>query len=219
MSLLLWGVALGAVAQTDVSSTLKLWCTDPIEVTNDGVTISKVKFYESDVETYCAFNMEIIVPEGLKIAKVKQGRDYVNDIQLSERGTSTHTISCGQPDSDLIRIICVTLDNATLYPDDEDGNPLDELFTIGFVAEPSLSPGTYELTVQDIKFVRPDVQAYVPEEPLKVQLTVRGTSTSVDEVIATPDGEMEYYDILGRKVKNPESGIFVTSKGEKVVVH
>lgn len=212
-------IAFGGAAQTDVSTTLRLWTTNPLEVVNDGRTISPLTFYENDVETYCAFNMEILVPEGLKIAKVKQGRDYVFDIKMSERATTTHSIACGQPNPGVIRVICTSSQNLTFYPDDEDGNPLDELYTIGLIAEPSLQEGTYELTVQDIKFVRPDVQAYIPEEPVKIQLVVKNSSsTGLNEIGVEEESATEFYDLQGRRVNTASPGIRISSDGNKILV-
>lgn len=141
----------GASAQTQ-SETLRVWMDD-ITLTADGETITKLTVYENDVQDYASFNMSFQVPAGVRIAQVSAGRGkWKNDVELSERATESHTITANQPSETLIKVSCISMEGENLYPDDEGGNPLDELFTIGLVADPTTLNGTYTVTLGDLDF-------------------------------------------------------------------
>lgn len=215
-------LGLNAMAYTTTESeTLKVWC-DNAELTADGKTITKVKFYENDNVMYSAFNMTLNVPKGIKIAQVKSGRQMVNDIELTERATTAHTIACNMlDDGTTIRIISSptgTLD--TYYDDDENGNKMDHLFTLGLIAEPEMADGEYLVTMTGVKFVFPNADACVPKvEPITVTFTiVGGVSTNIDNIEADTSDAGDYYDMMGRKVEGRLlPGIYVHN-GRKVMV-
>lgn len=138
------------------SETLKVWMDKSVSFTADGKTVTKLVFRENDPNiNYIAFNMTLTVPKGIHINKVKSGRNYVNDIKLTER-KDDHAIACNMPDETTVRIICTSPVNAELYPDDEDGNQMDELFEIGFVADATTYNGTYAIEMTGCKFVQND---------------------------------------------------------------
>lgn len=138
------------------SETLEVWMDKSVAFTADGQTVTKLVFREKDPNiNYIAFNMTLTVPKGIHINKVKSGRNYVNDIKLTER-KDDHTIACNMPDETTVRIICTSPVNAELYPDDEDGNQMDELFEIGFVADATTYNGTYAIEMTGCKFVQND---------------------------------------------------------------
>lgn len=132
---------------------LKVWVDKEFTLTADGKTVTKITVYQNSPYTYTAFNLELRVPKGVKINKVKQGREMVNDIKLSERATSTHNIACNMPIEGLVKIISTSTLNHDFYPDDAEGNPLDELFTIGFITEDTAINGEYEIELFGCDFV------------------------------------------------------------------
>lgn len=139
------------------SETLEVWMDKSVSFTADGKTVTKLVFREKDPNiNYIAFNMTLTVPKGIHINTVKSGRNYVNDIKLTERATSTHSIACNMPDETTVRIICTSSLNEELYPDDEEGNLMDELFEIGFVADATTYNGTYAIEMTGCKFVQND---------------------------------------------------------------
>lgn len=210
--------ASAAAYTTEPSESLEVWL-GPISVVNDGKTISTLTVYEKDSVDYTAFNMAIVVPEGITIAKVKQGREEIDDIHLTDRATSSHTITCGMPDSNTIKIISGSPSLSDYFPTTEDGVDPYALFTIGLVASPDLAPGEYQLELCDVKFVLESADAFVlPEEPLLFPLKVEGAVTSVRDVTAPASDGSVTYDLQGRPVKgNPEGGVYII-KGRKVLV-
>ena len=130
------------------SETLRVWIDSQVTFTADSSTVTYLKLYENDGDQqYTSFNMSLIVPKGIHVNKVKQSRNTVNDISLSERATTTHSISCNMPSDTLLKVACTSSENQDLYNDDEEGNPLDEVWTIGLIAEPTMVNGDYVVTM------------------------------------------------------------------------
>ena len=180
MILLAAGLALAggrAVGQNIQTEALRVWMDD-ITVTADGQTATRLTVYENDPERdYTAFNMSLVVPDGITVAQVKKGRNWVNSIELSVRAAETHTISCNMPEGTLIKIMCSSTQNDDLYPDDEDGNLVDELFTIDLLADPQMTNGTYTVLTEGVVFAHNQnnvVTGYVPNPLPSFHLTVTG---------------------------------------------
>lgn len=203
---------------TTPSETLKVWFDD-MTFTPDGETVTYMHVYETDNLNYTAFNMTFILPKGLKVHMVKQGREMVEDIFLSERAASTHTISCNLiEDGTVLKVIADSSRNDDFYPDDEDGNPVDLIYSVGLIAEPDMAPGAYTAEMTGIKFVLSDGDASVPvDDHVYRTLTVTDIATGIEPTgISESDGEC--YDLLGRKAVRPQAGTIVVQKGEKHLV-
>lgn len=143
-------------AQTQAqTNTLEVWMDPDCQLTADGKTVTRLTVYQKDPNAdYTTFNMTLTVPKGTKINRVRSGRDYVNDIELSERATNTHSIACNMPDERTVKIICMSSLLQNLYPDDADGNEYYPLFTIGLVADPSTYNGKYRVEMTGCRFVK-----------------------------------------------------------------
>lgn len=162
--------AVQASAQTE---TLKVWMDD-VTLTADGQTVTRLYLMENDVVDYTAFSLSLIVPKGVTIAKVKSGRNTVNDIRLTER-LNDHTISCNMlSDGRTIKIISSSPSNSNFYPDDVDGNVMDSIFSIGLVPDPAMVNGNYTIEIKDCKFVLQDATASQPQEAVTASMKVTG---------------------------------------------
>ncbi len=203
---------------TTPSETLKVWYDDPV-FKPDGTTVTYLTVYENDVINYSAFNMYFVLPEGLRVNQIKQGRETVDDIKLSGRAASTHSIACNIVDGTMLKIFCDSSNNDDFYPDDEDGNPLDELFIVGLIASPEMSTGSYDIYLTDILFVIADGNACVPvNDPIHGTLTVMGP-TSIEDIGTTEPSEGKYYNLQGLPV-DPAlcKGEILISNGKKVLI-
>ena len=212
--------AITVSAKTTPSETLKVWIDD-FTITANGETVAYLKVYESDIVDYTAFNMTFQVPVGLKIHKVKQGREMVDDITLSERAAATHTISCALwSDGTTLRVISTSTKNDDFYPDDEDGNPLNLLYTIGLTADPDMANGSYTIEMTGIKFVLANGDACVlPDDHVYGTVTVTGsTTTGLEEEVTVDEIDSPCSDVLGRIVHNPAPGTIVIYKNRKVLI-
>lgn len=175
-TMLLWALApFFAFAQ---SSKLQVWTDAEMKFTADGKTVTYMTVYEKNPDVdYTAFNMEFTLPRGFRINLVKKGREWVKDINLSVRASSTHTINCNMPDPTLLKIISTSSQNENYYPDDEDGNECTELFTIGLVADPETYNGTYAIQMDGARFVKKDASGISADDLDHVeysQVTVTG---------------------------------------------
>ena len=156
------------------TGTLQVWGSD-LTLTADGSTISKLTIYEKDVVDYTAVTLSLVVPKGVKVAQVRSGREYVNDIQLNpDRATSTHAITCYQASETIINVVISSSTNQNLYPDDIEHNPVEELFTIGLTANPTMVNGEYEARIVNSKFALAGGGGSVPAEEPRMKLTVEG---------------------------------------------
>lgn len=210
--------------EVEKTDHLRVWAEFPDPVVADGKTVNYVKVYQHDSDDldYTAFNLELILPEGFRVNKIRQGRDMVNDIVFTDRATTTHAISCNLLNGIDLRIIGDSSENANLYKDDIDGNPLDHLFTVGLIAEPSLTSGDYKVEMKGVVFVHRTGDARVPalDDPSYYTITIDNPgSTGIEEVEADTLDPEDCYDLMGRKVNpNKAHGMIVVSKGMKVFV-
>lgn len=155
---------------------LKVWMSSP-KMVADGTTVTYLTVYQTDAEElYSDMNMQINVPEGIHIAQKKSGRNYVNDITANvDRFDGTEIgIACNMPDATSIRVITTNATKNTWYRDDADGNIVEELFTIGLIADNEMVNGDYEITLSSVKFVKLDATANVPSETVKATMSVTG---------------------------------------------
>lgn len=212
---LLCMVSVSAMAQ---SETLKVWLDDKVTFKADGTTVAYLNLYENDGDQkYTSFNMSMKVPEGISINQVKSGRDYVNDIKLSERATSTHSIACNMPNATLLKIFCDSSNNDNMYNDDADGNPLDLVWTIGLVASPDMVNGDYEVVMfkDDLVFNMEQDGTYVSsviKEDVKCIFTITEGQITAIKQVSSEKKDGETYDLGGRKVKTmPERGLIITN--------
>ena len=207
------------------STTLKVWLDSKVTFQADGTTVTYLKLYENDGEQgYTSCNMSLIVPKGISVNKVKQGRETVDDILLSERATTTHTIACNMPSETLLKVACISTLNQDLYNDDEEGNPLDELWTIGLLADPTMENGDYVVTMpaDGLIFNMKDGDNYVSSrisEDVTCVFTIEGgVLTAIKQVTVDAEDASAIYDLQGRKLTNPVgSGVYIID-GKKVAI-
>lgn len=155
---------------------LRVWMSS-LTMIADGKTVTYLTIYQTDSEElYSDMNMQINVPEGIHIAQKKSGRNYVNDITANvDRFDGTEIgIACNMPDATSIRVITTNATKNTWYRDDADGSIVEELFTIGLIADNEMVNGNYEITLSSVKFVKLDATANVPNEDVKATMSVTG---------------------------------------------
>lgn len=221
LTAVLAATAISSSAYTTTSSpALRVWAEMPVFIA-DGTTVNYITVYQHDDEdlVYTAFNMEFNLPEGFTVNKVKEGRNMVNDIRLSERAAATHTIACNMPTVTNLRIISDSSMNDDFFGDDERGNPLDKLFTIGLLVDPSVASGEYEISNFGIKFVMKNGDATVPAvEPILYTVKVENPTSGLETVSAESLDPDNCYDLAGRKVDPTKAHGIIVSNGRKVML-
>lgn len=180
----LWLALVGVHAQ---AQGLKVWVNDAV-ITADGETKTTLTVYQTDPtdDQYVAFQMKMHVPKGIHIAQKKQGRVYVDDLTLNaERFEGLgHSLSGNMPDEKTIVLSCVDMGNNPFYPDDAEGNTVEELFTISLVADNTMTNGVYTITLSGVDFIHSDGSSNSPEEEVSFKLTVTGGQEPVETPIS-----------------------------------
>lgn len=220
VTLIVFAQSWAQLTTTTKTDRLHVWAEFPDPMIADGVTVNYIKIFQHDDDDldYTAFNLEIILPEGFSLNKVRQGRDWVNDIKYSDRATSTHVLTCGIVDGVDLRIIGDSNENADLYKDDIDGNPLDYLFEVGLLGSPEIKTGSYTAQLKGIKFVHSNADARIPEEdPVDYTINIVSSGdTGISDVNADSQKAVDCFDLLGRRVYPTKSkGIVIDSTGNK----
>lgn len=217
--------ALRSLAYNTVTSDkLNVWATFPNPIVADGTTVNYLTVYQHDDDNldYTAFNMEFILPQGFRVNKVKDGRREVNDIKFSARADVTHTISCNLLDGVDLRIIGDSSENANFYKDDEDGKLIDELFTVGLIAESTIPSGDYEVEMKGIVFVHKNGDAKIPLcDPTTYNILIKNPdiSSDIEEISADLIDTANCFDLMGRKIDpNRVHNMIVISNGRKYYV-
>ena len=180
----LWLALVGVQAQ---AQGLKVWINDGV-ITADGEKKTTLTVYQTDPtdDQYVAFQMKIHVPKGIHIAQKKQGRVTVDDLMLNaERFEGLgHSLSGNMSDEKTIVLSCVDMGNNPFYPDDADGNTVEELFTIGLVADSTMINGSYTISLSGVDFIHSDGSFNSPEEEVSFNLTVTGGQEPVETPIS-----------------------------------
>ena len=175
---------------------LKVWMSEPVLVP-DGKTVTYMTVYQTDYDgttgehrKYMDWQMVINVPKGITVnqKKVLEGRDsvYVNDITLNEIRYEgiTAQLNSNMADSTSIRIITSNQGTSPYYPDDSNGNMVEELFTIGLVADSTMEYGKYEISLTEVKFVQlGDKSGAKPSETPVATLIVKGEGPLEEKVV------------------------------------
>lgn len=175
---------------------LKVWMSEPVLVP-DGKTVTYLTVYQTDFDavsgthrTYMDWQMVLNVPKGVTVNQIKvlQGRDsvLVNDLTLNEirYGGISAQLNSNMADSTSIRIITSNQGTTPYYPDDTNGNMVEELFTIGLVADSAMEYGKYEISLTEVKFVQlGDKTGAKPTETPVATLIVKGDGPLEEKVV------------------------------------
>ena len=166
-----------------IASNLKVRMSSPA-IMNDGKTAAYLTIYQTDIideenkeyDLYAQFQFRINVPSGITFAQKDVDGEMVNDITLNAsrfRGTSSFfTLSSEQIDGRLSIISANTSKDKTYYQTDAEGNVIEELLTIGLIADKTMETGSYEISLSEVKFVHLDASANVPGETVTAALSV-----------------------------------------------
>ena len=180
----LWLALFGVQAQ---AQNLKVWVGDAVMLA-DGETVTTLTVCQTDPtdNQYVAFQMKMNVPKGIHIAQKKQGRVYVDDLTLNaERFEGLgHSLSGNMPDETTIVLSCADMSNAAFYPDDAEGNTVEELFTIGLIADNTMTNGVYTISLSGVDFIHSDGSSNSPEDDVNFKLTVTGGQEPVETPVS-----------------------------------
>ncbi len=165
--------------------TIKTWMSNPTMVA-DGTTVTYLTVYQTtddEEELYRDFEIHITVPEGLSLAQRKEGRKMVDDIALNaDRFEGLPQVLAVSVKGTAITAVCANMTNKeTFYRDDADGNIVEELFTIGLVADPGMVNGKYDIEITVAKFALPTGGGATLTSPAKSVMTITGGQSALSD--------------------------------------
>lgn len=205
-------VALSATAQSVVTKenpNLKISMTDNLNFVADGKTVTYVTFYETcPGANYAGFQIEVNLPKGIEVNKIKSGRKEIDDITLNATRFEGlgHTLSTGMPVDGLLKMACLDMTaNEPFYNDDEAGNIVPDLFVIGLRAKETAETGDFTITLQNVKFMYKNADADLPVGQITAKATV--SSAAGIENITTDATAAEYYTVDGKKLQKAQKGL------------
>ena len=173
------------------AQTLKVWMSQPTMVA-DGSTTTYLTVCQTDINAdgshnlYAQFEMRLHVPNGISVATKRVGRKDVDDFTLNaERFEGIDISPAIAASPGLISISTLNTGADSYYPDSESGETIEELFTLGLKADPSMTNGIYEIYLSDVKFIRLDATAETPGETVKAAMTVTGGQQGEGEISYT----------------------------------
>lgn len=172
-----------------MAQDFKFWMSNPT-LTADGQTVTYLHIYQTDANNkqYWNFQVEITMPEGIHIAKKKVGRDYVNDATLNEDRFEglPHVLGVNMPDATTFKSLCGnSASKQPYYNDNAEGEPVEELFRVGLVADPEMKNGEYTITMYKAILVDTDVKDFRITEPVTATMTITGGQGSENDIMYT----------------------------------
>ena len=136
---------------------------------------------ENATYAYVAYQMDIVLPEGLELAYDEGDPDiWIDNTKFYvKKGSPNHQLSI-RVTNNTIRVICASLNNDTFY------SRSGELFVIGVTASPYLKPGDVKVELRNVTFSDIDLNGptYDSFEPSTVG-TASSTSTLTLKVSAS----------------------------------
>lgn len=161
-------------------------------------------------KSYCSFQFDIYLPNGMTIALNKKGKP---DVKLNEDRIEDHTLSVEQVEDSHYRFVCVTLSNSNFYENS------GAILNLTVTAASDMANGVYDGSLKNIVLVPSDgVKTTIDESAFSVTLG----STGINQVLL--DSVVDVYDLQGNKVRSNATdlnglpnGVFIIN-GKKVVV-
>lgn len=188
--------------------------TDKFYVENFSINAGESKTVSVNMDnaskSYCSFQFDIYLPNGMTIALNKKGKP---DVKLNEDRIEDHTLSVEQVEDSHYRFVCVTLSNSDFYENS------GAILNLTVTAASDMANGVYDGSLKNIVLVPSDgVKTTIDESAFSVTLG----STGINQVLL--DSVVDVYDLQGNKVRSNATdlnglpnGVFIIN-GKKVVV-
>lgn len=188
--------------------------TDKFYVENFSINAGESKTVSVNMDnaskSYCSFQFDIYLPNGMTIALNKKGKP---DVKLNEDRIEDHTLSVEQVEDSHYRFVCITLRNSNFYENS------GAILNLTVTAASDMAYGVYDGSLKNIVLVPSDgVKTTIDESAFSVTLG----STGINQVLL--DSVADVYDLQGNKVRSNATdlnglpnGIFIIN-GKKVVV-
>ena len=199
-----------SVSTTSISTqnNTKSIISPKVEITTEGNSLymqdftvipgteNTVYLYMDNSTDYTAFSTDIHFPQGITVTSKKLCSERVSD----------HMMSSSTPAENVLRLAALSFTNAPFTG--VSGDPIveltisvDENFTGG-----TITINNAELSTASMDYCRPD------ETTAVITLDITDGVNDITEDSAT---SVEYYDLQGVRVENPEKGVYIKRQGGK----
>lgn len=162
----------------------------------------------AEADVYCAFQCDIVLPQGLGIVKTRRGYDVDFNKEADRTSTKYHSLSFADQADGSIRVLVYSTTNEKIY--DKDGALIDIPVTV----DATMAPGEYEIKIANTliaKDGKPENGSKVDSYICKVTI---GDPTGINEMNAS-DIKSVSYNVAGQRVNENAKGI-VISNGKKI---
>lgn len=164
-------------------------------VTMDAGKTQKVSICLNNTTTFNAFQLDLVLPDGITVAKNKKGKD---DITLEGDRIEDHTLSINEPSIGTYRIVCASLNSENFY--EKEG----ALLYVNLQASETAS-GEKTVQIKNIIFSEPNsvpggsaIQHDLADVSFKVTVAGKPTVTADDKSRAYGDTNPELtYTVSG----------------------
>ena len=181
---------------------------DNIFINDFTINASESKTIEvnmNNVDTYCAFQFDMYLPEGLKIDE--EDEEFL--IEATSRLTKSHMISTNKLSENVIRFVVYSNKNTNIKLNE------GAIMTIPFTASAEMAAGSYQIEIKDV-ILSYNTGAGVNASNTITEVEVLSSTVTEIEEIVEDSSDIEYYNIQGIKVVNPSSGLYIKKQENKV---
>lgn len=157
-----------------------------------------VYLYMDNTTEYCAFSADFHLPEGISVK---------NKSLYSDR-TVDHIMSSSSPAENVLRIVSLSFSSSPFG-----GNSGDPIVELTLSVDESFKGGiitinNVELSTASMDYCRPD------ETTANITLD---NCVGINDIMEDTDSTVEYYNLNGMRVENPEKGVYIKRQGGKAM--
>ncbi len=185
-------MSLRSVSAKSTTQPNSLYLNDMVVVPGEEKSVS---IYMDNAVAFCAFQADIHLPDGVSI----------KSMSLSPARNNGHFVSSSNPADGVTRIVAISLSNTDFI-----GESGDALVDLTLSVSEDFTGGV--ITIDNVELSTKEEVAYNPEATTAT-LSVDGT-TGIGRV-QEESVPVEYYNLQGVRVENPNKGIYVKRQGTK----
>ena len=181
---------------------------DNIFINDFTINASESKTIEvnmNNVDTYCAFQFDMYLPEGLTIDE--EDEEFL--IEATSRLTKSHMISTNKLSENVIRFVVYSNKNTNIKLNE------GAIMTIPFTASAEMAAGSYQIEIKDVILSYNTGTGVNASNTITEVEVLSSTVTEIEEIVED-SSDIEYYNIQGIKVVNPSSGLYIKKQENKV---
>lgn len=193
------------------------WIVKSVSATA-GATEAQLSIFLNNPVSITGVQFDICLPEGVSV-KTKRTKAYSIDMGEARYDELDHSLSSSLQDDGVIRVLCVSISNTSIWDDDADGKDIrdtEPLINITLALEDGLSAGTYDIALKNISLTHYDSKTTLYNlDDVFTQLFVKPESGVVE---STVDNVAMFASAEGFQVTQNQYQSYVQSHDNLTVV-